>query len=142
MPEETVAEVMQVYAADAIASVREVLALDYSMESLRAVEQFLEIGRAGFEGEDGRLRSLAMMWGAYVGEVLRRRWGGEWCFREEGPFQRKLCLVIRDPGSDPPTREITLFPPERVYKQLINGSNDGIWSYGCAIEGRLSKRPK
>jgi hypothetical protein len=138
MPNETFPEVMQAHAADAVASAQETPELDYSIESLRFVERLLEIRRTGFDCDDDRLRALATMWGGYLGEVLRRRWGGEWFFPEEGPFQKKICLVIRDARNFPTVRDITLFPAERAYKQLVNGSEDGIWSYACALEARLS----
>jgi hypothetical protein len=139
MPNETLAETMQAYANAAVASVQHTLGLDYSTESLRIVEQLLEIGRTRFDRDDDRLRSLATMWGGYVGEVFRRRWGGEWLCPKNGPFQKQICLVIRDATSFPTVPEVTLFPAERVYKQLVNGSEDGLWSYARALEARLSK---
>lgn len=141
MPGETVAEAMQAYAADAVASVQADLELDYSVESLRIVERLLEIGGAGFDRGDDSLRAIATMWGGYVGEVFRRRWGGEWVFPEDGPFQKRLCLIIHDATGLPTGREIALFPVERAYKQLVNGSEDGIWSYASALEDRLSRKP-
>lgn len=142
MPTENIAEAMRAYAADAVASVREILELDYSIESLQMAARLLEIGRAGADSDDDWLRALATMWGAYVGEVFRRRWGGEWLFPEDGPFRKKICLVIRDTTNLPNVREITLFPIERAYKQLVNGSGDGIWSYACALTNRLSREPE
>ena len=64
------------------------------------------------------------MWGGYLGEVVRRRWGGEWQVPEEGSFAGKICLVVNapaEPGSEP---QITVFPPERAYKQLCNGADE------------------
>lgn len=141
MPKESIGEAMRTYASHAVASVQEIVELDYSMESLRVVERLLEIGRAGSLPDDDGLRALATMWGGYVGEVFRRRWDGEWLFPRGGPFEGKICLVIRDTTAPRTVREITLFPVERAYKQLVDGTEDGIWSYACALEGRLSKKP-
>lgn len=140
MPDEALAAVMRIRAADAAASVHDRRDLDYSIRSLRIVEQLLEEARAGPELDDETARALAMAWGGYVGEVFRRCWGGEWLFPEAGPFRRKICLVVRDSSVGTATREITLFPVERAYKQLVNGLEDGIWSYACAVESRLSRR--
>lgn len=141
MSNESLAEVMRGHAADAIASVHVFIELDFSVDSLRVTEQLLELGRNGIEQSDTALRTLATIWGAYVGEVLRRRWGGEWLFPEEGPFRNKVCLVIHDMKDPSAVREITLFPIDRVYKQLANGIEDGIWSYACAVEARLATKP-
>jgi hypothetical protein len=100
------------------------LTLDFSPASLEGVENVLaqlhEMGANAPEGQrptDQQVESVAVVWGAYVGEVLRRHYGGKWELRQpEGVLQ----LVIG---------EATAFPLRKVQKRILNGPVDHIPHY-------------
>jgi hypothetical protein len=69
------------------------VALDFSLESLLTFDDLLRRYLRHYRADARQLRGSfqfpfpAAMWGSYVGEVLRRRFGGEW--------------VIAAPGANP-----------------------------------------
>jgi hypothetical protein len=63
---------------------------------------------------------MVKMWGGYVGEVIRRRWGGDWT--TETAAQPGPVITLRVLGAD-------IFPPAKVYKRIVNGSEDNVWHY-------------
>lgn len=91
------------------------LALDYSPESLRALDDFIS---ATFEGPSvsSAPESLQDDVGAYVGEVVRRHIGGRW--DEDGS--------LRDLGG-----EVTqVHPIGKARKRFANGPEDSLaWFY-------------
>lgn len=108
--------------------------LDYSEASLERVEKVLDVlaGQAkSAESED--LDALSKMWGAYFGEVVRRRWGGEWSI-ETYPGAHFATLTLTIHGSK-------LFPSMKVYRRLTNGKPDDVWAFYKEIEQRLKKQP-
>jgi hypothetical protein len=142
-PEPTVVDMMAAYAQDAVDHARQNFQteLDFSIESVRTVESILRqmydaiprgarrIFRRGPSEET--LASLATMYGGYIGEVMRRRRGGEWVFDlEVMPGQPVICLRREDDR---------VFPPARVYKRLTNGPEDDVWFYFQAVEGMGTK---
>jgi hypothetical protein len=72
--------------------------LDFSLESLRDFDELLESYRPHYSGITRQMASEvqfpfpAEMWGSYVGEVLRRKWGGEWVPAALGPHAE---LVVK-----------------------------------------------
>ena len=100
----------QAYAADAAHAARDCLqiTLDYSIESLRSFDQLLERYRpiwaecaeAVAEGKvDGPMIDgfpfPSAMWGYYVGEVLRRKCGGEWVQSDKPNPYGSLELLVK-----------------------------------------------
>jgi hypothetical protein len=73
-------------------------------------------------------RDLARMWGSSLGEVIRRAWDGEWVIPEDGPFQGNASVIVR--GN-------TICPSRRVYKRLVEGKHQSVWSYLNALEHML-----
>jgi hypothetical protein len=83
---------VQAYATDAAHAARDTLQinLDFSFESLRNFDEVLnrylphytyaaQLVALGDAPElEGKFPFPAQMWGSYIGEVLRRNWGGEW----------------------------------------------------------------
>ncbi len=125
---------MEAYAQDAVdhASSRGV-SLDFSPESVRAVEGIL--ARMYGERPRGWLKTrvlklgpspeqvwtFAKMYGGYVGEVLRRKGGGEWQIAAQpSPFAGSIVLCKDD---------VSLPPPAKVYKRLTDGPEDDVWVY-------------
>lgn len=91
MSQPTVTEVMRVHASDAVeyARTRFRMELDGSSQSLEKVDRmvdamyfdvprtfFAKLFRRGPSHDE--VWSFAKMWGGYVGEVIRKRWGGVW----------------------------------------------------------------
>lgn len=130
-----VTEMMQEYAEQAVAAAREYqIKLDYSEESLRAVEQVLDglaRERTGDAGEG--MERMCMLWGGYFGEVVRRRWGGEWSI-EKHPGANFATLTLNVGGSK-------LFPSMKVYRRLTNGEADNLWMFYEQVKQSLEKRP-
>lgn len=112
--------------------------LDYSLQSVFSLEEILSKQHAAipkgwrrlFQKSPSRqvLDDLAGMWGSYLGEVIRRAWDGEWVISEDGPFQGIPSVIVRGH---------TIWPSVRVYKRLIEGEYNSVWSYLKALEHML-----
>src|SRR5215831_16999613 len=76
---ESVTAMAGAYAEQAVQKAREFNAqLDYSENSLMEVEVILaQLARHTPEAADA-VGEACKMWGSYLGEVVRRRFGGEW----------------------------------------------------------------
>lgn len=125
--------VMKAYASEAVeVAARCEVVLDYSEESLAAVDQLL--AQESFIGptprtpespeDDERLWSLSKTLGAYVGEVAIRVCGGQW---------------VGDPtpggGTRPAieTNGLKGFPVDKVWKRLTESELDGVGGYCRAL---------
>lgn len=104
--------------------------LDLSSESLDAIERILGKlhtrtklgpGKAPTEQE---LDEDSKMWGVYVGEVLRRYYGGQWA-TTDGVTELRLSGITTDPIG-------------KVRKRIVDGSMDNIRFYFAAIPKALS----
>ncbi len=94
--------------------------LDYSVESLAVVDDFLDM----FSGEDmdeDALFDLSSMVGCYVFEVARRNYGGEYFWIQE---EQQPVLVAGRPDF---SVEIKVW--EKVKGRLLNGGEDNIPFY-------------
>jgi hypothetical protein len=106
------------------------ITLDYSESSVEQVEAILASlyhqNRAGLFGwisrrggprlDERQLYGIALMYGAYLGEVMRRHWGGAWA--EEMPEDQPwYTLQFGSTG---------LFPINKVHKRLLNGEEDHV----------------
>lgn len=131
------------------------VALDYSEQSLEQVEQILarlhqelrdwKIARAATTAvasgpvdaptgpSDNQMSDMCRLWGSYFGEVVRRRWGGEW-------------NVETYPGGSFATLTLTvsagkLFPSMKVYRRLTEGDADNLWTFYQTVRRRLAAAP-
>jgi hypothetical protein len=134
----TIAEMMAAYAQDAVDHGKSSsdVTLDFSVESIRRVEEILEkLHAASPRGFFGRLFGrgpsaqdvslVCKMYGGYVGEVIRKAGGGEWVFDTEiVPGENTISLRKGDQR---------IFPPAKIYKRLTNGSEDNIWVYSQVL---------
>ena len=109
--------------------------LDYSENSLEEVERLM----ARF-GDDltsgnaaGKIDEMAKIWGGYLGEVVRRRFGGEWS-NEKYPAGDFLIVTLNVNGA-------RLFPSMKVHKRLTEGSNENIWSFYQTVRAKLEAQP-
>ncbi len=85
-----------------VASERYMLVLDYSEQSIAGLERILEkiywgfSGRSSSEGEGGLVYNTAIIWGSYLGEYMRLRWGGDWKIKDD-----HRVLLIKDKEFNP-----------------------------------------
>ena len=99
-----------------------VVELDFSDDSIRQLEeQFDAIDYALSGGmSDENIQLLKRVWGSYLGETIRRQYGGQW------------DLVSNDEGEEVPalTRQgKSLFPHQQVSQRLTEGDQHSIWEY-------------
>ena len=127
---------MQAFAEQAVHLGREFkINLDYSEGSLEQVERLL----ARFHDEltsanpGSKLEEMAKIWGGYLGEVVRRRFGGEWSI-EKYPAGDFLIVTLNVNGA-------RLFPSMKVHKRLTEGSNENIWSFYQSVRAKLEAQP-
>jgi len=109
--------------------------LDYSPGGLRNLENALGRLERSLNGwiyrvflrrkRDCILANAAVLFGAYLGEVLIREYGGVWRRSPEGPFEGAATVLL--------TGGIALAPPERVYKRLTEGEESSLTHYVAAI---------
>jgi acyl-CoA reductase-like NAD-dependent aldehyde dehydrogenase len=142
------------YAQAAVDTARAMnVALDYSEQSLEQVEQVLarlhdelrdmriaQAASAAVSTEaapaapsDNQISEMCRLWGSYFGEVVRRRWGGEWS-------------VETYPGGNFATLALTvtagkLFPSMKVYRRLTEGDGDNLWRFYQTVRARLAAAP-
>lgn len=98
-------------------------ALDFTQDSLEAVERILgKIHNAGRYGSgsstpsEEELTAASKMWGTYIGEVIRRHYGGQWAQGEDGT----LALLIGEAKAD---------PIAKARKRIVDGASDNIRYY-------------
>jgi hypothetical protein len=120
------------YADRAVAAAREFEAnLDYSERSLRDVEAIL--ARLAQSPASGDLTETCKMWGSYLGEVVRRRFGGDWSI-ETYPGKQFATLTLNVAGNK-------LFPTMKIHRRLTRGSEDNVWSFYEMVKARLEAAP-
>ena len=145
MENEDLGAMMQAYAEQAVAAAREYkVRLDYSEESLQQVEIILERlhnsipggtpgGAASAAPSDAETEDLCKVWGGYLGEVVRRRWGGEWVL-EIYPGGNVLTVALSVLGG-------TVFPSMKIYRRLSQGAAENVWSFYCMMRDRFRTQP-
>jgi hypothetical protein len=123
----TVADTTAAHALDAIAHAKSKFQvdLDFSLESVERLERVLEqiqgtipkgfIGKIFGGAMQGPIASMSKMYGAYLGEVLRKHAGGEW--------------VVTDAGVTLTKADASVCPSAKVYKRLTNGAEDNVAVY-------------
>jgi hypothetical protein len=128
----SVADMVNSYAEKAVKSASGYNAqLDYSENSLVHLESILERLAKTRQAED--LDELCKMWGSYLGEVVRRRFGGEWTI-ETYPGKMFATLTLSVDGNK-------LFPTMKVHRRLTQGPDDNVWSFYTMVRARLEAAP-
>ena len=97
--------------------------LDFSADSLDAVERILSAIHSRAQKTpltEPALEEASKMWGAYLGEVIRRRYGGQWSAAADGTLQIGLS------GTSPQ-------PIVKARKRIVDGASDNIRVYFFAI---------
>lgn len=136
---------MAACAEQAVATARDrfEITLDYSIESIKDLDRILDrqhqqiprgLSRLTQKGPpESIVQESARIWGAYLGEVIRKQWGGEWRLAEEGAYEGSYILAVLE-------GEVVMCPPSKAYKRLKNGSGDNIWKYLSVLNEMIAKR--
>jgi hypothetical protein len=120
------------YAEEAVAAARKFQSsLDYSENSLMELETIL--ARLAGEMPLDNMSEACKMWGSYLGEVVRRRFGGEWSI-ETYPGKQFATLTLNVNGNK-------LFPSIKVHRRLTEGDGDNIWTFYKMVKSRLESKP-
>jgi hypothetical protein len=97
--------------------------LDRSESSVEVLEQILD----GQAAED--LEFQTRLWGSYFGEVIRRRFGGEWELTQyPGAVAAVPTLAVRG---------ARLYPLMKVYRRLTLGPQENVAAFYKMVSGRL-----
>lgn len=108
--------------------------LDFSVESLRIIDEYLEALHIEQPAQEDLLRPILRA-GAYVGEVIRRhsRMEYHWISHEEAakfsPLIKGWEQSIATVGILWSSPETMMFPLSKVCKYLENGSEDSVYFF-------------
>jgi hypothetical protein len=116
--------------AVALARDQHQIELDFSEDSLKLVEQILArlsedvpksrvLRLLGRGPSRAQIESICQMMGAYIGEVIRRKWEARW--HMDPAFGSPLPALSVHGGK--------MYPTNKVYKRLVHGEGDNIWAY-------------
>ncbi len=135
---ESVSAMAAAYAEKAVAMAREFNAqLDYGEKSLMEVEAILAQLSAGPQTQtQTQIKDVAevcKMWGSYLGEVVRRRFGGEWSI-ETYPGKQFATLTLSVRGNK-------LFPTMKIHRRLTQGRDDNLWLFYEMVKRKLEAAP-
>ncbi len=101
--------------------------LDFTEASIAGVERCLAATDGHPAGDS--LEHETRLWGAYLGEVVRRRFGGGWQMSQyPGGALAVPTLEVR--GSN-------LYPMMKVYRRLTMGSQENLTEFYAMIAKRL-----
>jgi hypothetical protein len=142
---DSIESMVQAYAERAVETARLLdTQLDYSENSLMELETILkqmalELKSGGPQasaatptaGDD--LAEASKVWGCYLGEVVRKRFGGEWSI-ETYPGKQFATLTLTVKGSK-------LFPSMKVHRRLTEGEADNVWTFFKMVKTRLESAP-
>jgi hypothetical protein len=108
--------------------------LDYSENSLIEVEAILAELAAKSAGASGdEVGEICKTWGSYLGEVVRRRFGGEWSV-ETYPGKQFATLTLSVGANK-------LFPTMKIHRRLTQGEDDSVWSFYKMVKVKLESSP-
>ena len=134
---DSVSSMAGAYADQAVAIAREFNArLDYSENSLMELENIvarlaLDLPSGGPPA--GELTEMCKLWGSYLGEVVRRRFGGDWSI-ETYPGKQFATLTLNVAGTK-------LFPSMKVHRRLTSGADDNLWTFYQMVKAKLETAP-
>ena len=125
---------MRAHAEDAvrIAAADHGMALDYSPESIALLETVLA---ARGPVPDAELEAATRLWGAYFGEIFRRRYPAEWIMAVYPTLQN---AGQRDPGTDVaiPALDIRgshVYPLLKVFRRLTIGPSEDLAGFHARV---------
>ncbi|HEV2991857.1 MAG TPA: hypothetical protein VG759_25700 [Candidatus Angelobacter sp.] len=134
---DSVESMVRAYSQAAVELAREFkTALDYTENSVMEVEvilaQFANDLASG-KPPAGEMDEMCKLWGSYLGEVVRRRFGGEWGI-ETYPGKEFATLTLNVGGNK-------LFPSMKIHRRLTVGENDNVWTFYKMIKAKLESMP-
>ena len=132
----SVSTMASAYAEKAVQKAREFnVHLDYGEDSLLEVETILSQLRENLPGagEADDLAEICKTWGCYFGEVVRRRFGGEWSI-ETYPGKQFATLTLSVGANK-------LFPTMKVHRRLTHGADDNVWLFYETVKIKLEVIP-
>ena len=101
------------------------LAFDYDAASVEWLDGYIERQRERLADDIRAVNRLVSVLGSYLGECIRRAYGGEWRRSEQG-----LGVYF--------TETVAAFPFNKTQKQFANGSGDSVYSFFRVIPALLS----
>jgi len=111
------------------------LELDYSEDSLPVLDKLIAQASQQYRDQVGEGKAsqnavyqTATIWGSYLGEVMRRKWGGEW----EVESDAKRYLLVN--GN-------TYFPTSFIYQRITDEIQENIEQYIAEIATKQSPLP-
>jgi hypothetical protein len=134
---DSVEAMVSAYAGKAVILAREFKTqFDFSENSLMELENFLAILAREMpvsKPSDEDVSEICRVWGSYFGEVVRRRFGGEWSI-ETYPGKQFATLTLNVNGNK-------LFPSIKVHRRLTQGDSENLWSFYKMIKAKLEAVP-
>jgi hypothetical protein len=132
----SVAAMASSYAEQAVLLARDFNAtLDYSENSLMELEAIL--AQLALDLPNGapaeELTEMCKMWGSYFGEVVRRRFGGDWSV-DTYPGKQFATLTLTIAGNK-------LFPTMKIHRRLTEGEGENLWTFYKMVKARLEAVP-
>jgi tetratricopeptide (TPR) repeat protein len=129
-------------AEQVIASNRPLLALEFHPSAVAALDAFFELtwGTEGKAPNDDRWqptagqRNVIIGFGAFLGEILRREFGGAWKddpARPDNPYAARVVL----PGG------MEVFPISKVFRRLQNGAEEVFEPLHRLVRQQLGVQP-
>ncbi len=110
--------------------------LDFTADSIDALDEILIL--VG-EGPEFDLDFEVRLWGSYLGEVLRRRYAGNWEMTQypgpPGSNDRQIAGPVAVPAIE--VRGSRLFPLMKVYRRLTEGGEDDLRAFFTLVTERL-----
>lgn len=101
--------------------------IDFTQDSLEAIERLLgkmhnhyKFAAPGQGPSEEQIAITAKIWGIYIGEVIRRHYGGQWSLGDDGV----LALSIG---------ETQVFPVAKARKRIVDGPMENIRYYFSAM---------
>lgn len=127
------AEDMEANAKNAVelAKTRFQAKLDYGTDSVQVLESLFDRVQYSMPDPESRetLGLLTRLWGSYLGEVIRRKLGGEWLIWTDR-HGKTMALQVGD---------ATVFPHNKVKKRLERGADHNVWNYYQSVVASLEK---
>jgi hypothetical protein len=119
---------MEGYASAAVEAARREFrhALDFSSGSIDTLDEILVLVS---ESPDRDVDFETRLWGSYLGEVLRRRYAGNWEMTQYPGAQSAM------PAID--VRGSRLFPLMKVHRRLTMGEEEDLGSFFAMVTERL-----
>jgi hypothetical protein len=95
------------YSPDSVKQVETVLAMKYNMQKAQPMSE-------------RDVADAAHLWGAYIGEVMKRKRPAHWMRDSSAAGEGALPIVFNDTGEES-------YPCVWVYHRLKNGEEDNVW---------------